>query len=120
MHREVRTNYWAYMAGENLDKGSLIKEGYQGIRPAPGYPACPEHSEKSTLFALLDATRITGISLTEHFAMLPAASVSGWYFSHPESRYFGIGKIGNDQVLDYAERKGISAEDAERHLRPNL
>jgi 5-methyltetrahydrofolate--homocysteine methyltransferase len=120
LHREVRTRYWGYMAGENLDTSSLIRETYQGIRPAPGYPACPEHSEKSVLFALLDATPTTGISLTEHFAMLPAASVSGWYFSHPESRYFGIGKIDSDQVKDYAERKAISVPDAEKYLRPNL
>jgi 5-methyltetrahydrofolate--homocysteine methyltransferase len=120
LHRLVRTEYWGYAAGENLDNESLIKEAYQGIRPAPGYPACPEHSEKTTLFALLDATAATGISLTEHFAMLPAASVSGWYLAHPESRYFGIGKIGQDQLADYAARKGISEERAEALLRPNL
>ena len=120
VHREVRMRYWGYAAGENLDNQSLIGEGYQGIRPAPGYPACPEHSEKTTLFELLDVTRGTGIQLTEHFAMLPAASVSGWYFAHPESRYFGIGKIGRDQLADYARRKGIAEEDAEKLLRPVL
>jgi 5-methyltetrahydrofolate--homocysteine methyltransferase len=120
LHREVRTKHWGYAAGENLESESLIGEAYRGIRPAPGYPACPEHSEKTTLFELLNATSATGIELTEHFAMLPAASVSGWYFSHPESRYFGVGKIGADQVADYARRKDISVEDAERLLRPNL
>ncbi len=120
LHRRVRTGYWGYAAGENLDNESLIKEAYQGIRPAPGYPACPEHSEKTTLFELLAATDATGISLTEHFAMLPAASVSGWYFAHPDSRYFGIGKIGGDQLADYARRKGITEAQAERLLRPNL
>ena len=120
LHREVRTRYWGYAAGENLDNESLIRESYQGIRPAPGYPACPEHSEKTTLFELLDAPATTGITLTEHFAMLPAASVSGWYLAHPDSRYFGIGKIGRDQLADYAARKGISEDAAERLLRPNL
>jgi len=120
LHREVRLGAWGYARGENLDSAALIKEAYQGIRPAPGYPACPEHSEKSKLFELLDATEKTGISLTESYAMLPAASVSGWYFSHPESRYFGIGKIGADQVADYAQRKGLNIEEAEKLLRPNL
>ncbi len=120
LHREVRTRHWGYAAGENLDNESLIRESYQGIRPAPGYPACPEHSEKTTLFELLDATAGAGITLTEHFAMLPAASVSGWYLAHPDSRYFGIGKIGSDQLSDYAVRKGISESEAERLLRPNL
>jgi len=120
LHRQVRLDHWGYASGENLDTESLIRESYQGIRPAPGYPACPEHSEKTTLFRLLDATENSGISLTEHFAMLPAASVSGWYFSHPDSRYFGIGKIGSDQVADYAARKGIEVADAEKLLRPNL
>ena len=120
LHRQVRTEHWGYAAGENLDNESLIREAYQGIRPAPGYPACPEHSQKTTLFELLDATSNTGISLTEHFAMLPAASVSGWYFAHPDSRYFGIGKIGEDQLADYAKRLEISGERAEALLRPNL
>ncbi len=120
LHREVRTRFWGYAAGENLDNASMIGEHYQGIRPAPGYPACPEHSEKRTLFEVLDATRHTGIRLTESFAMMPAASVSGWYFSHPESRYFGVGKIAEDQVEDYARRKGMSPQAARNLLRPNL
>jgi 5-methyltetrahydrofolate--homocysteine methyltransferase len=120
LHHQVRTGAWGYARGENLDNSALIKEAYQGIRPAPGYPACPEHSEKKQLFELLDATEQTGISLTESFAMLPAASVSGWYFSHPQSRYFGVGKIGTDQVADYATRKGISHAEAEKLLRPLL
>ncbi len=120
LHRRVRTRDWGYAAGENLDNASLIREAYRGIRPAPGYPACPEHSEKDTLFRLLDATRSAGIRLTEHYAMLPAASVSGWYFAHPESRYFGVGKIGEDQVEDYAQRKGVTRAEAETLLRPNL
>jgi 5-methyltetrahydrofolate--homocysteine methyltransferase len=120
LHREVRCNYWGYAAGENLDTEGLIRESYQGIRPAPGYPACPEHSEKDTLFELLNASCAAGISLTEHFAMLPAASVSGWYFSHPDARYFGVGTIGRDQVQDYARRKGVSEGTAESLLRPNL
>jgi 5-methyltetrahydrofolate--homocysteine methyltransferase len=120
LHRRVRTEDWGYAAGENLDNESLIRESYQGIRPAPGYPACPEHSEKTTLFRLLDASRTTGIELTESFAMMPAASVSGWYFSHPEARYFGVGKIGEDQVADYAARKGVTEAAAQTLLRPNL
>jgi 5-methyltetrahydrofolate--homocysteine methyltransferase len=120
LHRYVRTGPWGYAEGENLDNKALIKEAYQGIRPAPGYPACPEHSEKVRLFELLQATEATGITLTESYAMLPAAAVSGWYFSHPQSRYFGVGKIGADQVSDYAQRQGISIESAERLLRPLL
>jgi 5-methyltetrahydrofolate--homocysteine methyltransferase len=120
LHREVRQRYWGYAADEDLGSEDLIKERYQGVRPAPGYPACPEHSEKETLFRLLDATAHVDISLTESFAMLPAASVSGWYFSHPESRYFGIGKIAEDQVDDYAARKGVAREVAEYLLRPVL
>ncbi len=98
----------------------LIKERYAGIRPAPGYPACPDHTEKSTLFSLLDASKEIGVELTEHYAMTPAASVSGFYFSHPESRYFGLGKIAKDQVEDYAQRKGMSLEETERWLTPVL
>jgi 5-methyltetrahydrofolate--homocysteine methyltransferase len=120
LHRKVRTGAWGYANGENLDYPELIREAYQGIRPAPGYPACPEHSEKEKLFELLDATRNSGITLTESFAMTPAASVSGWYLSHPEARYFGIGKLGADQVADYAGRKGLTVEAAEKLLRPNL
>ena len=120
LHRYVRTGPWGYAEGENLDNKALIKEAYQGIRPAPGYPACPEHSEKTKLFELLNATEATGITLTESYAMLPAAAVSGWYFAHPQSRYFGVGKIAADQVSDYAQRQGISVEGAERLLRPLL
>ncbi|MDY6919926.1 MAG: methionine synthase [Pseudomonadota bacterium] len=120
MHERVRKEFWGYAADEALDNQALIKEQYRGIRPAPGYPACPDHSEKATLFELLDATENTGVSLTEHFAMLPTAAVSGWYFSHPESRYYAVGKVGKDQVADYAERKGQSRQEVERWLRPNL
>ena len=120
LHREVRLRHWGYAAGEHLGAEDLIREDYVGIRPAPGYPACPVHSEKETLFRLLEAEIRTGISLTESFAMQPAASVSGWYFSHPEARYFGIGKIGSDQVEDYARRKNLTAREAERLLRPLL
>ena len=98
----------------------MIRERYRGIRPAPGYPACPDHSEKRTLFDLLDAERATGITLTDNFAMAPAASVSGLYFAHPESRYFVVGKIGEDQFVDYARRKGMSLNEARRWLAPIL
>ena len=98
----------------------LIREKYQGIRPAPGYPACPDHTEKKTLFELLDATDKTDVTLTEHYAMFPTASVSGFYFSHPEAKYFGLGKIDRDQVESYASRKSMSVEETERWLSPNL
>ena len=120
MHQRVRKEFWAYSPDEQLDNVALIQEKYRGIRPAPGYPACPDHTEKDTLFALLEVEDKIGMSLTESFAMNPGASVSGWYFSHPESRYFGVGKIGRDQVEDYAERKGLSVVDAEKWLKPNL
>ena len=120
LHERVRREFWGYAADENLGAPDLIAERYRGIRPAPGYPACPEHSEKTLLFELLDAENRTGIRLTEHFAMLPAASVSGWYFAHPQSRYFGVGRIGEDQVADYAARKGIATATARSWLRPNL
>ncbi len=120
LHHAVRVQHWGYATDEQLDRAGLIGEKYRGIRPAPGYPACPEHSEKVTLFELLDATKRTGITLTENFAMLPAAAVSGWYFSHPQSRYFGVGKIGEDQLSDYAARKGLNLEATARLLRPNL
>lgn len=120
LHERVRTEFWSYDAGEKLDSEDLIKERYRGIRPAPGYPACPDHTEKATLFNLLDATANTGIELTEHFAMFPTAAVSGWYFSHPESKFFAVGKIGVDQVEDYAERKGMTKAEAERWLAPSL
>ncbi len=120
LHLQVRQNDWGYAKDESLDSESLISEQYQGIRPAPGYPACPEHSEKETLFELLEATSRTQIELTESYAMLPAASVSGWYFSHPDSRYFGVGKIDKEQLADYAQRKGVSIECATGLLRPLL
>jgi len=119
LHERVRREYWGYAPNEKLSNDDLIKENYQGIRPAPGYPACPEHSEKRTLFDLLQAEQNSGITLTEHFAMLPASSVSGFYFWHPESKYFGVGKIADDQVQDYAHRKGISLTQAKRLLSAN-
>ncbi|HVW60470.1 MAG TPA: methionine synthase [Puia sp.] len=120
LHERVRKEFWGYVKGEHLDNEQLIKEEYQGIRPAPGYPACPDHTEKRKLFALLDATKQAGIVLTESLAMYPAASVSGWYFANPESKYFGVGKIEKDQVLDYTDRKGMPLEEVERWLRPIL
>ena len=120
MHKRVRKEYWSYAVEESLSNEELIKEQYTGIRPAPGYPACPDHTEKHILFDLLNAEKATGIRLTENFAMYPTAAVSGFYFSHPESRYFGLGKINKDQVLDYAKRKNMSIEEAERWLAPNL
>ena len=120
MHERVRKEFWGYAPDEMLSDDSIIAEQYQGIRPAPGYPACPDHTEKGTLFKLLSAKESAGIELTESYAMHPAASVSGFYFSHPESRYFGLGKIERDQVEDYAKRKGISTREAERWLAPNL
>ena len=120
LHERVRKEFWGYAADEDLDNAAMIKEAYQGIRPAPGYPACPDHSEKPALFELLDAERNAGIKLTESFAMLPGASVSGFYFSHPESQYFGIGRISRDQVADYAARRDVTLEQAERWLSPNL
>ncbi len=120
MHQKTRRHLWGYAANEKLDKNDLVKEKFQGIRPAPGYPACPDHTEKETLFKLLDVEKNTGINLTESFAMLPAASVSGWYFAHPESQYFGLGKIGQDQLTDYAQRKGMSIKEAEKWLGSNL
>jgi 5-methyltetrahydrofolate--homocysteine methyltransferase len=120
MHERVRKEFWAYAADEQLSNQDLIAEKYAGIRPAPGYPAQPEHSEKATLFRLLDAEDRIGIKLTESYAMWPGSSVSGFYYSHPESRYFGIGKIERDQVEDYARRKGWSVQEAERWLAPLL
>jgi 5-methyltetrahydrofolate--homocysteine methyltransferase len=118
LHKEVRTNYWGYSKNETLDNEDLIKEKYQGIRPAPGYPACPDHTEKPALFELLNATETSGVTLTDSYAMLPAASVSGWYFSHPESKYFGVGRINLDQVHDLAKRKDMTNEKMERWLSP--
>ncbi|MDA0196489.1 MAG: methionine synthase [Bacteroidetes bacterium] len=120
MHEKVRKELWGYASGETLSAGELIKERYSGIRPAPGYPACPDHTEKRILFDLLEVEENTGINLTESFAMYPASSVSGFYFSHPESRYFGLGKIGKDQVVEYAERKGMKIDEIEKWLAPNL
>ena len=116
MHGRVRREFWGYAPDEALDNEALIREKYQGIRPAPGYPACPDHTEKETLFALLDATKNTGITLTESYAMYPTAAVSGWYFSHPESKYFGISKVDQDQVHNYAERKGMEVSEVEKWL----
>ena len=120
MHENVRQNLWGYGMSENFSKDELISEKYLGIRPAPGYPACPDHTQKETLFRLLDPNNQTGVALTESYAMLPAASVSGWYIGHPEAHYFGLGLIGHDQIQDYAVRKSITIEEAERWLRPNL
>ena len=120
LHQRVRTEFWGYAADEALDNEALIAEGYRGIRPAPGYPACPDHSEKATLFRLLDAPRNAGMQLTESFAMLPTAAVSGYYFSHPQSRYFVVGRVSKEQVEDYARRKGVSLRQAERWLAANL
>lgn len=120
LHLEVRTNYWGYSTNEKLTSEDLIKETYSGIRPAPGYPACPDHTEKNKLFHLLDATNGIGIELTESLAMFPASSVCGWYFSHPDAKYFGVGKIEKDQLNSYAERKGMSHDEAVKWLRPIL
>jgi 5-methyltetrahydrofolate--homocysteine methyltransferase len=120
LHQRVRTEFWGYAAGESLDNEALIAERYDGIRPAPGYPACPEHSEKDTLFRLLDAQANAGMSLTESFAMLPTAAVSGYYFSHPRSQYFVVGRVSREQVADYAKRKGVAVAQVERWLASNL
>jgi 5-methyltetrahydrofolate--homocysteine methyltransferase len=118
MHVRVRREFWAYAPDESLDNDGLIGERYKGIRPAPGYPACPDHTEKKTIFDLLNVEEDIAISLTESYAMNPAASVSGFYFSHPESHYFGVGRIGLDQVQDYAARKGMTTAEAEQWLAP--
>ncbi len=120
LHQHVRTTLWGYAPGEQLTSEALIKEQYRGIRPAPGYPACPDHSLKPILFDLLDAPANVGLTLTESFAMWPTAAVSGFYFGHPESQYFGVARVGRDQLEDYAARRGVSVEQAERWLRPNL
>jgi 5-methyltetrahydrofolate--homocysteine methyltransferase len=120
MHERVRREIWGYTPDERHSNDELIRESYRGIRPAPGYPACPEHSEKGTLWQLLDAERRAGIRLTENYAMFPTAAVSGWYFSHPEACYFGVGQIDEDQVESYARRKGWSLEEARRWLAPLL
>ena len=120
MHERVRKEFWGYAPEERFTNVDLIGEHYRGIRPAPGYPACPDHTEKRTLFRLLDAERAAGVSLTESCAMLPASSVSGWYFAHPDAAYFGVARIERDQAEDYARRKGVPLEEVERWLAPNL
>ena len=119
LHAKVRHELWGYAPDEKLNNDDLIAEKYLGIRPAPGYPACPDHTEKGILFSILDAEK-AGIKLTESFAMYPASSVSGFYFANSESKYFGLGKIEKDQVIEYAQRKGMSVEEIERWLSPNL
>ena len=120
LHEKVRKEYWGYDSEENLSNSELIAEKYKGIRPAPGYPACPDHLEKNVIWNLLDVEKNIGIKLTESLAMWPASSVSGYYFSHPESKYFGLGKIDNDQLEDYAKRRKISTELAKKWLNPIL
>ncbi|MBO6579033.1 MAG: methionine synthase, partial [Thalassospira sp.] len=120
MHEKVRKELWGYAPDEALGNDDLIAEKYRGIRPAPGYPACPEHTEKGILWDLLDAEKNVGVSLTESYAMTPTSSVSGFYFANPDAKYFGLGKIERDQVESYAERKGMTLAEAERWLAPNL
>jgi 5-methyltetrahydrofolate--homocysteine methyltransferase len=120
LHAQVRTTLWGYAPDEQCTNELLIKEEYQGIRPAPGYPACPDHTEKRTLFDLLSVEKHTGMYLTESYAMFPAASVSGWYFAHPRAKYFPLGRISKDQVIDYAARKNMTVEETERWLAPSL
>jgi 5-methyltetrahydrofolate--homocysteine methyltransferase len=120
LHQRVRTEFWGFAEDEALGAEDLIAEKYRGIRPAPGYPACPDHTEKGALFDLLDAPKNAGMTLTESYAMLPASAVSGFYFSHPDSAYFAVGKLGRDQVADYARRKGMALEEIERWLSPYL
>ena len=120
LHERVRTEFWGYCKEEALSNDDLIAERYEGVRPAPGYPACPDHTEKATIFDVLDVQSTIGARLTESFAMYPASAVSGWYFGHPESRYFGLGRIAQDQVRAYGQRKGWTLETAERWLAPSL
>lgn len=120
LHEKVRREIWAYAADEQFSNEDLINERYVGLRPAPGYPSCPDHTEKQKLFALIDAEKYTGIRLTESYAMYPAASVSGWYFSHPKAKYFPLGKIYKDQVISYAQRKGMTVQEIEKWLAPVL
>ena len=120
LHRQVRTDTWGYASDETLDNAALIKEQYRGIRPAPGYPANPDHRQKNVIWELLGVEEATGISLTESLAMWPASSISGWYFSHPQAQYFGVGKIDRDQLFDYAGREGLSVAGAEKNLAANL
>lgn len=120
MHQMVRKQIWGYAADEDLSNDDLIREKYQGIRPAPGYAACPEHTEKGAIWQLLDAEANTGMVLTESYAMWPGAAVSGWYFSHPDARYFAVAQIQQDQLESYADRKGWDLTEAEKWLGPNL
>ena len=120
LHEQVRKEFWGYAPNESLDSPNLLREEYQGIRPAFGYPACPDHTENETLWKLLDAENLIGTQLTENYAILPTASTAGLYFSHPGSRYFGVGRIGRDQVEDYALRRGMSVSDISRWLSPNI
>ena len=120
MHARVRKEFWAYEPDETLSNDDLIAENYRGIRPAPGYPACPDHTEKGTLWELLNVEASIGLQLTDSFAMFPTAAVSGFYFAHPDAKYFAVGKIGRDQLESFAERKGMSMAEAERWLAPNL
>jgi 5-methyltetrahydrofolate--homocysteine methyltransferase len=116
MHAEVRKTHWGYAPNESLETQDLLKVKYQGVRPAPGYPSQPDHTEKLTMWKLMDVEKQTGIQLTESLAMLPAAAVSGLYFAHPQSRYFAVGKVAKDQVMDYAKRKGMSVKEVEKNL----
>jgi 5-methyltetrahydrofolate--homocysteine methyltransferase len=120
LHEKIRKENWGYAADENLSVEELFKLRFKGIRPAPGYPACPDHTEKRTLFDLLKAEKNIGVSLTENYAMVPVSSVSGYIFSHPQSSYFNLGKIGDDQLKDYAKRKNITNEETAKWLSPNL
>ena len=120
MHERTRREFWGYGTDENLSPSEMIQIKYQGIRPAPGYPSQPDHTEKLTLWNLMDIEKSTNIFLTESLAMLPAASVSGLYFAHPESSYFAVGKVGKDQIKDYSDRKGMPLSEIERWLAPNL
>ena len=116
LHKKVRVDFWGYSVDESFSNEDLIREKYQGIRPAPGYPSCPDHTEKTKLFKLLDVQRNINVTLTDNYAMLPSASVSGWYFSHPESRYFSTGKIAKDQITSLAQRKGVEVDNLEQWL----
>ncbi|NOY47771.1 MAG: methionine synthase, partial [Chlorobi bacterium] len=120
LHKEVRTNHWSYALNENLSNDELIKESYKGIRPAPGYPACPDHLEKKTIWKILKVEEAIGVKLTESLAMWPAASVSGYYFANKDSKYFGLGKITEDQLIDYSKRRHINIDEARKWLNPNL
>ena len=120
LHERGRKEHWAYDPEERLSNDELIAETYRGIRPAPGYPACPDHTEKAKLWSMLDVEASIGLRLTDSYAMYPTAAVSGFYFSHPESKYFSVGKVARDQVESYAERKGMTLSDAERWLAPNI